>query len=318
VTSEHLLIPLDGSELAASVLPFARSLTTTPDAQVTLLRVLPVDSVEGDNSQAMDELRAAAGLLGAAGLTVYTALRVGEAAATILDTAEECQASLIIMATHSRTGLQRVRLGSVADGVLRSTRRPLLLVHPGAHALESLRTIVVAVDESPGAALAAATAARLARSQAARLVLIRATDPLPLVVRDPTLGIDTTLFTDPTWDEDARHAAEVHMQALAARLQRAGLIAEGRGVSGRPAAAIMATAAEVDADLIVMSTHARTGPMRSILGSVSDEVVRESRRPVLLVRHNLHAPLEAQGPGSGYYELLPDVLDEAEAGLIVY
>ena len=33
-----------------------------------------------------------------------------------------------------------------------------------------------------------------------------------------------------------------------------------------------------------MSTHARGGPLRSLLGSVADEVVRESRRPVLLVR----------------------------------
>jgi hypothetical protein len=48
--------------------------------------------------------------------------------------------------------------------------------------------------------------------------------------------------------------------------------------------AIMRSADEVGADLIVMSTHALTGPARALLGSVADMVVRNARRPVLLPR----------------------------------
>jgi nucleotide-binding universal stress UspA family protein len=44
------------------------------------------------------------------------------------------------------------------------------------------------------------------------------------------------------------------------------------------------TADEVDADLVVMSTHALTGPVRTLLGSVADAVVRTGRHPVLLVK----------------------------------
>ena len=47
--------------------------------------------------------------------------------------------------------------------------------------------------------------------------------------------------------------------------------------------AIVKSANEVDADLVVMSTHGRRWPLRSFLGSVADEVVRKSQRPVLLV-----------------------------------
>ncbi|HEY2592959.1 MAG TPA: universal stress protein, partial [Chloroflexota bacterium] len=79
-------------------------------------------------------------------------------------------------------------------------------------------------------------------------------------------------------------ASETHANKIADRLRRCGLIVEGRGVLGQPAAAIVTAADEVDADLIVMSTHGRSGPFRSVLGSVADEVVRKSQRPVLLAR----------------------------------
>jgi Universal stress protein family len=107
---------------------------------------------------------------------------------------------------------------------------------------------------------------------------------------------------------------------------------KGQGISGQSGAAIVAAA--VDADLIVMSTHGRGGPLRSILGSVANEVVRKSRRPVLLVcrarlsregdvgqeagRRGAISP-EGVSPAveeSGYYELLPDTFAEREAGLV--
>jgi nucleotide-binding universal stress UspA family protein len=94
--------------------------------------------------------------------------------------------------------------------------------------------------------------------------------------------------------------AEVYAEALAARLRRGGLAAEGRGVGGQPAPAIISAASDVDADLIVMSTQARTGPARSIAGSVADEVVRRSSRPVLLVRRGAHLS-ESDKPPSGHY-----------------
>jgi nucleotide-binding universal stress UspA family protein len=108
--------------------------------------------------------------------------------------------------------------------------------------------------------------------------------PLPLWLYEPTLGLNTGPLINPMWAEDARAAAEAYAEGLAGQLRRAGLAAEGQGVSGQPGAAILAAAEAVDADLIVMSTHGRGGPLRSVLGSVADDVVRQSRRPVLLVR----------------------------------
>ena len=53
---------------------------------------------------------------------------------------------------------------------------------------------------------------------------------------------------------------------------------------GLPAERIVAAAEQVDADLIVMSTHGYQAPLRTLLGSVADEVVRHAGRPVVLVR----------------------------------
>jgi hypothetical protein len=86
-----------------------------------------------------------------------------------------------------------------------------------------------------------------------------------------------------------------------------------------------------------MSTHARAGPVRSVLGSVASEVVRRSHRPVLLVRrapshHVVETETErpggvsaeqalrpeaaAAGEERAFYELLPDAFSESEAGLL--
>ena len=110
------------------------------------------------------------------------------------------------------------------------------------------------------------------------------------LVQDVTGTAPVTL--DPGWDEETLAAAEQYVTGLATRLQRAGLAAEGRAVLGNVAESLMGrvskaiadSADAVGADLVVMSTHAFTGPLRTVLGSTADELVRMAERPVLLVR----------------------------------
>jgi nucleotide-binding universal stress UspA family protein len=280
MTFAHMLVPLDGSPLSAAVLPIATLLARTDSARVTLLGVV----ADEGSAELGRTLTTAAAPLRAAGLDVATTIRSGESVEQIVRVAGECSVDLILMATHGRTGLTRSVLGSVADGVMHGCRSPLLLLHPNDHPVTRLRTILVPVDGTPGGAVALVTAAPLARASRAKLVLARATTPLPLWLYDTTLGLNTGPLINPMWDEDARFAAETYAEGLAARLRSAGWIAEGRGVSGEPGAALVHLADELDADLIVMSTAALTGPIRSVLGSVAGDVVRQSRRPVLLVR----------------------------------
>jgi len=74
------------------------------------------------------------------------------------------------------------------------------------------------------------------------------------------------------------------MEACLQRVQQAGLPGQSRLVQGVPWQAIVDTAKDMQADLIVMSTHGRTGFQHLVLGSVAERVVRLAPCPVLVMR----------------------------------
>ena len=144
----RILIPLDGSALAASVL--GRAAAVLPDAALELVRVvvlpatpLPPDAAWGIPSEILDEelslathyLEDVAATLRARGWVVHTrVLSHWSPAAAIADYAEERHCDLIALATRGESGLQRALLGSVADKVIRSARLPVLVWNPPAGA----------------------------------------------------------------------------------------------------------------------------------------------------------------------------------------
>jgi nucleotide-binding universal stress UspA family protein len=161
-------------------------------------------------------------------------------------------------------------------------------------------TILVPVDGSPGGALALASSVALAGSMGARIVLLQVVVPILAYETLELGGYGDGLYFDPAWDDEALEAAKRYTAGLADRLRSTGARAEGVAVVGdvlTPSTsvvdAIVATADRIAADLIVMSTHAHTGPARLLLGSTADALVRSSHRPVLLVRRESAAAAEA-------------------------
>lgn len=140
----RILIPLDGSALAASVL--GRAAAVLPDAVLELVRVvvlpampLPPDAAWGVPSEILDEelsiathyLEDVAATLRAKGRVVHTrVLSHWSPAAAIADYAEERHCDLIALATRGESGLPRALLGSVADKIIRSARLPVLVWNP--------------------------------------------------------------------------------------------------------------------------------------------------------------------------------------------
>ena len=84
--------------------------------------------------------------------------------------------------------------------------------------------------------------------------------------------------------EARRIDAEEYLAALAVELRKNGVRVETRVHRGVPAAEILAAASETEADLIVMTTHGRSGLGRLLFGSVAEEVLRHSDIPVSLMR----------------------------------
>lgn len=134
---QKILLPLDGSPLAESVLPTVRELAQPFGAALTLLRVIPPylgpsmraeEKISArDRAEVEAYLRTTQQALQEAGIGVETVVRVGDPAQEILNYAEAGEIDLIALATHGRTGLSRWLIGSVAEKILRGSTLPVLL-----------------------------------------------------------------------------------------------------------------------------------------------------------------------------------------------
>lgn len=278
----HLLAPFDGTPESESTLPLVALVARALGAEATLVRATDDDRPESEEATSA-YLSERAEQLRQAGVATGVMVARGNPAEAIVDQDRRLGADLIVMATHGRSGLERMVLGSVAEGVLSRSTVPLLLFRPGGVLPQRLSTLLVPVDGSPGGSLAVRTAIGLARAVSARIVLLEAVAPAPALGYEMPDG--SAAYVDPRWDEDARDGAQEYVDRLAARVKGEGIEATGVAKLGLVVDTIAETANAERADLIVMSTHALTGPARAILGSVADAVVRTSAHPVLLLRH---------------------------------
>ena len=145
----HILIPLDGSRASEAIIPHMTDLAKRLNAAVTLVRVVnTMGAVQVAASErgavggprTVDEVRRRGERVAlqylerqAQGIRCFNVpssvtVRSGDPAAEILEAARACHADCIAMATHSRRGLDRLMLGSVAERVLHTARVPVILL----------------------------------------------------------------------------------------------------------------------------------------------------------------------------------------------
>lgn len=136
-----ILHPTDSSETAAQSLQFARSLARDYGAKLVILGVVeplpPVSEIYvpvGEMSGQVEELRRQMAKVASAigDVPVEPHALQGSPGPAIVAVAEECQADLIVMGTHGRSGLSRLVMGSVAEYVMRHAPCPVLTLKPSA------------------------------------------------------------------------------------------------------------------------------------------------------------------------------------------
>ncbi|HEX9370885.1 MAG TPA: universal stress protein [Roseiflexaceae bacterium] len=306
---DKILVPLDGSALAEQALPYAQLIAPLLDASVRLIRVIsyadhqhllaseqmmlakggPPPPLYVREQQAWKQLRthaerylaAQAALLRRAGVDVEAEVAVDLPAEAIVENAARGDCALIAMATHGYGGLSRWALGSIADKVVQAAPAPVLLVRAaagGPAAAPALRRILVPLDGSALAEQALPLAATLAAETGAALLL--------LLVVEPSLGMELgmppRLRPDQALsllrDRLMREADRVVGGLDRGHVSMTPLVAEGH-----PAEAIVDIAAQRHADLIVMSTHGRSGLRRWALGSIADKVLHATTTPLILI-----------------------------------
>jgi nucleotide-binding universal stress UspA family protein len=153
IAFKRVMVPLDGSPLAAQALPLAADLAERARAELLLMQavdeiielypvITPLSRPDLMPSEMLRMLRARAGqqleeqaaMLRDGGLPVVTRVANGHAAEAIIDEAERQSVDLIVIATHGYSGIKRWALGSVTDKVLHAAVTPLLLVRANATA----------------------------------------------------------------------------------------------------------------------------------------------------------------------------------------
>lgn len=273
---EKILVPLDGSQTAESILAQVRKLLFHADAEVLLVRAVTVPTgVEGQTVEMMELLRAqaakylaeVAARLSDQGARVRTILRTGEPADVILDAAEEEKVSLIAMTTHGRSGLTRWALGSVAEKVLRASPAPVLAV----------RSFGEGGEPAPAEEL-----------RIKKMLVPLSDEPLSMEVLDPMLDLAKLFGSSVTLvhvcEGTACSMPVPELTHAYERIREAGLSVDPVMRMGDPALQVLEACKDVGANLIAMTTHGRRGLSRWMLGSVTEKILRTSPVPLFVVR----------------------------------
>lgn len=299
-----ILVPLDGSDFGEHALPWAFALARRTGAWIHLVHAhvgVPFSELEAVTPYQYEGVtvteydakaqRAERSYLEdvaerarqRSGLTISWTLVEGDVVEGIEGTAQATEADLIVMSTHGRTGLSRAWLGSVADGLLRRTVIPMLVIRPtnGAPDLgaeRSVQHVLVPLDGSAYGERILGPALELGRAFGARYTLLH------VLCTHAVLGGREVPVPRGRLEERAAQA-EDYLARVADRLRGQGVEVDGEiREAPAPARAILDAAEVTGADVIAMATHGHSGLARLLLGSVADKVIRGSCRPVLAQR----------------------------------
>lgn len=307
---DTILVPLDGSELAARAIPSAAMLARSTAARIVLMHALTHQapgSALDERAPTVSDLNLDAEALRADGVSVDTVVRpvrpvqATDVARAITVAADEQRAGLIVMSTHGRSGFGRWLYGSVTDSVLHQSPIPVLLIPE--HAGQPLPTdrslrILVPLDGSQFAEEAIGAAELLAGTTDAELLLLR-------VVEVPSYPLYGEGYAYIPYDPASELAeARRYLQGVIDRLQADGKRVTARAVIGQPSSMVAHIAQDEEVDIVTMATHGRGGLARLVLGSVATATVQRADVPVLLarpaaMRHVDEASHVALGVGGG-------------------
>jgi nucleotide-binding universal stress UspA family protein len=286
-----ILVALDGSELAEKALPYASALA---DALRTHLALVSVwDGTDSDLASVLPTVALEMQQSADAHYTEYlngirarlaqpeirTIVRTGDPSREIIKAADETGARMLVIATHGRSGIGRWFYGSTAGNLLRSSHLPILAVGP--HSLErsdtvAIKHLMVPLDGSPLSEAALPVAGKLANALGAAVSLVRvvrwAVQSYPYSLPDAYI---------PQVDDELEAGAKTYLRRQEEALKSVANV-DAFVVRGSIADGLLDVVEKKSVDLVVMTTHARSGLARAALGSTADRML-QGQAPILLV-----------------------------------
>ncbi len=263
-----IIVPLDGSPLAEDALRVAYSAAERAGVAVTAIRV------RESHDDSSDYLETATQRFVDTAPTKTLTLD-GPPADRILEASEDADATICV-ATHGRSGIRRLVLGSVAEEIVRRSHRPVIVVGPngaGTPLRSERASMVVCTDGSAAAAAVLPAAASFARDLNLTCSVIQVVGP------DEDVSLHGEPPLQPIREQAQRQCAD-YCQQLSAE----GVSAHPVVLHGDPERTIVQYARLHHASLIAVATHGNSGLTRATLGSTTSSIVRHAPCPVLVVR----------------------------------
>jgi nucleotide-binding universal stress UspA family protein len=293
---ERILVPLDFSPASMQALDYAVSLAKQFQAASHLVHVHPADelSVPGaghlllQSAGAIERINEELAGIHRKRVEPFCPencqIRGGVPYQEIVRVARELDADLIALSTRGHSGLKHLLLGSTAERVVRSASCPVLVVRKRKQKSKAggksfaIRTILVPTDFSTCSLAGTEYAAFLAKNLRATLRLLNVTYPCVEYVFVDRAGVRLSGLTEAVQEE-----VRQEMDALKQMNFLRGVSVQTEIRAGHATEEICKAAGQPDIDLIVTSTHGRTGLKHALIGSIAEHVVRYATCPVMVV-----------------------------------
>ncbi len=265
-----ILIPIDGSESAEETVLYARSMCPKSETRIVLLHVTPAVNTTNASFDNIPNVQAIYNELVKDNWAIESEVRLGEPVSEILKMTISLPATMILMSTHGRSGIERIRQDSITEQVLKQSPCPVFILHsarpePADNRTEKLfKRILVPLDGTDASSAILECVKRFAKMHDSEILLFH--------------------------DEMEHAEYEEEKAAIKAKLQDQSVALANTGLKvsldmttfKKPIREILERIDNMDIDLVSMATHGNGGEMRALDESVTAEIIRHSNCPLLV------------------------------------
>ena len=295
---DKVVLPLDGSELAETAIPYVRDLAGQMQAEVHLIHICPPEHqtlthmhriyLEQMAANIRSEIKDLWGINQMPNLK--SEVISGEPAKAILEYVKNNSIDLIALTTCGASGIRAWAMGSVADKVVRNADVPTLLVRvkegPVSREKIMIKRILLPLDTSDASKIPVPYAVELAKKLNASIVLFSMAQTVYAKNID-SMGVGVGVNWD-NIDAATEKYTDDYLQGVENEIKERGVDASHIAVLGIDAAnEILELEKKLPADLIIMATRGRSPVARWAFGSVAEKVLRQGETPLLVIRQAL-------------------------------
>jgi nucleotide-binding universal stress UspA family protein len=285
---EKILLSTDGSEYSEGATREAIKLAKKCSSRLSVLSVVETNPeletiapqvTEKAEKKAREHLETVQARAQKEGIDCVLIIREGEDSYKyVVDEAAKNKSTLIVLGRRGRTGLKRLMMGSVTARVIGHAPCTVLVVPKAAEF--QCRHILVATDGSRYGEAAAAEAIGMAKQLGSCLTVLSVVHAESL---SPMDIVSSQMQRDLVAEKEMKEA-EKNVRNVKDAAEKAGIRTNGLIMGGKPSDAIIQTAKDKQADLIVLGSHGKTGVEKLLMGSVAERVIVLSSCPVMVVK----------------------------------